>query len=63
MRGRWDKRPEQGESDVFNNKVIVQRCQWHKRENVVSYLPKNQQDAYNKDSYEKRKNLLRVFTD
>ena len=47
-------------SDVFNNKVIVQRCQWHKIENVVSYLPKNQQekyrkklqDAYNEDSYE-----------
>lgn len=28
---------------VFNNKAVVQRCQWHKRENVVSYLPKNEQ--------------------
>jgi putative transposase len=25
--------------EVFGNKVLVQRCQWHKRENVVSYLP------------------------
>ncbi len=23
--------------------VLIQRCQWHKRENVVSYLPKNEQ--------------------
>ena len=45
-------------SDVFNNKVIVQRGQWHKRENVVSYLPKNQQDAYNEDSYEGAKKAL-----
>ena len=26
--------------DVFGDDVSVQRCQWHKRENVVSYLPK-----------------------
>lgn len=45
-------------SDVFNNKVIVQRCQWHKRENMVSYLPKNQQEAYNGDSYEGAKKAL-----
>ncbi len=24
--------------------VCIQRCQWHKRENVVSYLPKGQQE-------------------
>jgi hypothetical protein len=24
----------------------VQRCTWHKRENVVSYLPKAQQDVW-----------------
>ena len=24
--------------------VVIQRCQWHKRENVMSYLPKNKQD-------------------
>lgn len=26
--------------DVFGDDVPVQRCQWHKRENVVSYLTK-----------------------
>ncbi len=29
--------------DVFGDAVPVQRCQWHKRENVVSYLTKPQQ--------------------
>lgn len=27
-------------NDVFGMRGIVQRCQWHKRENVVAYLPK-----------------------
>ena len=26
--------------EVYGEAVAVQRCQWHKRENVVSYLPK-----------------------
>jgi transposase-like protein len=26
--------------EVFGDDVAVQRCQWHKRENVLSYLPK-----------------------
>lgn len=26
---------------VFVDKAMVQRCQWHKRENIVSYLPKS----------------------
>lgn len=29
--------------DVFGDDVPVQRCQWHKRENVVSYLAKGEQ--------------------
>ena len=28
--------------------VVIQRCQWHKRENVLSYLPKNKQDEIKK---------------
>lgn len=32
--------------DVFGEKAIIQRCQWHKRENVISYLPDNQQEMY-----------------
>jgi transposase-like protein len=29
--------------EVFSERVPIQRCQWHKRENVVRYLPKTQQ--------------------
>jgi putative transposase len=32
--------------DVFGAHAVVQRCTWHKRENVVSYLPKAQQDVW-----------------
>jgi transposase-like protein len=28
---------------TFKKRVVVQRCQWHKRENVVSYLSKSEQ--------------------
>jgi len=31
---------------VFGRHGVVQRCQWHKRENVVRYLPKAQQTAW-----------------
>jgi transposase-like protein len=31
---------------VFNRQAVVQRCQWHKRENVVRYLPKGHQAAW-----------------
>ena len=31
---------------AFGSKALIQRCQWHKRENVVSYLPKNQQKLW-----------------
>ena len=44
---------------VFGSQALIQRCQWHKRENVVSYLPKSQQalwrrklqEAYEKPTY------------
>lgn len=44
---------------VFRDKAVVGRCQWHKRENVVSYLPKSEQvewrrrlqRAYNRPTY------------
>jgi len=49
--------------NTFGDKAIVQRCQWHKRENVVSYLTKPQQatfrkklqNAYNKPDYKEAK--------
>ncbi len=31
---------------VFGETAQIQRCQWHKRENVVSYLPKRQQATW-----------------
>lgn len=34
--------------EVFAGFVIVQRCQWHKRENVVSYLNQDQAKQYRK---------------
>ena len=51
---------------VLGNKVLIQRCQWHKRENVVSYLPKTMQasmrrklqEAYQELTYEKAKEKL-----
>jgi len=46
--------------------VVIQRCQWHKRENVVSYLPKQQQasirrklqKAYSINDYDQAKKAL-----
>jgi transposase-like protein len=41
---------------VFGSQALVQRCQWHKRENVVSYLPKSQQALWRRKlqaAYEK----------
>jgi putative transposase len=32
--------------EVYGERVAVQRCQWHKRENVVSYLPKAVQPTW-----------------
>ncbi len=51
---------------VFGKKALVQRCQWHKRENVVSYLPKGRQPswrarlqkAYKKPTYREAKSAL-----
>lgn len=53
-------------NEVFGKYGVVQRCQWHKRENVLSYLPKSVQEqfrnklqrAYNKETYEKAKKAL-----
>jgi putative transposase len=33
-------------TSVFGAQAAVQRCQWHKRENVVAYLPKALQDPW-----------------
>jgi len=52
--------------DVFGNYAAVQRCQWHKRENVVAYLAKSEQkrfrsmlqQAYEQPTYNKAKQTL-----
>jgi len=32
--------------EVFGEFVVIQRCQWHKREDVVSYLNKEEEERY-----------------
>ena len=58
--------------EVFGERAQVQRCQWHKRENVVRYLPKSQQPrwrrhlqaAYARPTYAAAKaGLLRVHAE
>jgi len=52
--------------EVFGKKALIQRCQWHKRENVVSHLPKSMQNvmrkklqaAYQEPTYERAKEKL-----
>ena len=49
--------------NVFRGRALVQRCQWHKRENVVSHLSKKEQSywrkrlqkAYERPTYEETK--------
>lgn len=51
---------------AFKKHIVVHRCQWHKRENVVKYLPKGEQaamrkklqQAYEKPTYEEAKTAL-----
>lgn len=55
-----------GIKEVLGEKALIQRCQWHKRENVVSYLGRGLeeefrrklQSAYEKPSYEEAKKSL-----
>ncbi|MEM0938978.1 MAG: transposase, partial [Bacteroidota bacterium] len=56
---------------VFGTKAIVQRCQWHKRENVVSYLGEQAQlnyrnklqQVYAMENYEEAKAKLLAIRD
>lgn len=58
-----------GIEEAFGEYALVQRCQWHKRENVLKYLPKGKQSgirkklqrAYEEPVYEDAKReLLKV---
>jgi len=52
--------------EVFGAYALIQRCQWHKRENVLAYLPKGRkahfrrllQNAYEQPTYEASKGAL-----
>jgi len=56
---------------VFGSKAVIQRCQWHKRENVVSYLREDLkatyraklQHAYRNQIYDQAKNELLDIAD
>jgi transposase-like protein len=55
-----------GIKQVMGDKAIIQRCQWHKRENILSYLGEEKksvfrrrlQSAYEQPTYEKAKKHL-----
>lgn len=55
-----------GVKEVMGARAVIQRCQWHKRENVVSYLDKALQErfraklqaAYGLPTYDKAKQRL-----
>lgn len=52
--------------EVFDNAALLQRCQWHKRENVLAYLPERHrlvmrrklQAAYEQPTYDTAKRAL-----
>jgi len=57
---------------IFGAYAVIQRCQWHKRENVLSYLPehkaadyrKQMNKAYNMEDYrEAKQNLFEIIRD
>lgn len=62
------KRLRKAITAVFGAYALVQRCQWHKRENVVAYLPKTQQaefrqrlqHAYEQPTYEAARSALQA---
>ena len=58
--------------DTFGSYAVIQRCQWHKRENVISYLKESKQDHYKKrinkayreeDYVEAKKCLKKIIED
>ena len=53
--------------EIFSGYALIQRCQWHKRENIVGYLPKSDRKkwrrklrrAYRKPTYGEAKSALK----
>jgi transposase-like protein len=58
-----------GLKEVLGDQAVIQRCQWHKRENVLKYLPKMRQDefrrklqgAYEQPTYEAARKTLEAI--
>ncbi|MEX2530819.1 MAG: IS256 family transposase [Gemmatimonadota bacterium] len=58
-----------GALKAFPGQVLIQRCQWHKRENVTSHLPRKEQKywrgrmqrAYERPTYEEAKRDLKAI--
>ena len=58
-----------GIQEVLGDHAVIQRCQWHKRENVLQYLPPSRQGefrrklqgAYEQPSYERAKKGLEAI--
>lgn len=57
---------------IIGDKGVIQRCQWHKRENVLAYLSKDQQGQYRRklqnayscsEYYEAKEKLLEIRED
>lgn len=60
---------KKGIEAVFKDKAVIQRCQWHKTENVISYLPERHREAvkskmrvaYASENYEQAKRKLEAL--
>jgi len=58
-----------GVVEMFGDKAFIQRCQWHKRENVIRHLDRDKQDyfrrklqaAYEQPTYEKARARLDII--
>ena len=58
-----------GLQEVLGDQAVIQRCQWHKRENVLQYLPSSRQSefrrklqgAYEQPTYERAKKGLEAI--
>lgn len=59
-----------GVREVFGRAAVIQRCRWHKRENVLKYLPESKrpamwrklQAAWQQPTYEQAKAALSFAT-
>lgn len=58
-----------GVLEILGDKVFIQRCQWHKRENIIRHLDRQNQvyfrnklqAAYEQPTYEKAKHRLNIL--